>query len=83
MTEFQSHQKHFDVLNSQEIPETVTAIEWLNNSKTDVPKVLASNARQIKLFKIKTRQVYEVESIQKRLKKGKSLTFPRRRVISE
>ena len=45
LTEFQSHQKHFDVLNSQEIPETVTAIEWLNNHQTKSPKLLASNAR--------------------------------------
>jgi hypothetical protein len=30
-TEFQSHTKSFDTLNSSDISEEVTSIEWLNN----------------------------------------------------
>jgi len=36
-TEFQSHSKSFDVLNSTEITEEITAIEWLNNSSCQNP----------------------------------------------
>jgi hypothetical protein len=36
-TEFQSHSKSFDVLNSQDISEEITAIEWLNNGNCQRP----------------------------------------------
>ena len=71
------------MLNSQEIPETVTAIDWLNNAHTTQPKLLVSNARQVKLFKLRDRQAYEIHSVQKRVKKGKGLSFPVKRVINQ
>lgn len=39
-TEFQSHSKAFDVLNSTDISEQITAIEWLNNCPTKKPQLL-------------------------------------------
>lgn len=83
LTEFQSHTKRFDTLQNQEIPETVTAIEWLNNAPTKSPCLLVSNQRQIKLFKMMHKSVYEVESAKHKLKKGKGLSIPKRRLLRE
>jgi len=53
LTEFQAHSKGFDVLNSQDVPECVQSIEWINSGKTDTPLMLASSARNVRLFAIK------------------------------
>lgn len=42
-TEFQSHKSVFDVLNSVDVPQTVTSIEWLNKAPTSKPQLLVSN----------------------------------------
>lgn len=83
LTEFQAMTKSFDVLQSQDISETVTAMEWLNSSKTQQPAMLASNSRQTKLFKIVNKQVKKCESVKKKLAKGKGLSFPKTKIVSE
>ncbi len=75
-------QKSFDVLQSQDISETVTAIEWINSAGQQ-PTMLASNSRQTKLFKIVTKQVKKCESAKKKLVKGKGLAMPKTKVVSE
>ena len=75
-------QKTFDVLKSQDISETVTAMEWVN-SANQLPTMLASNSRQTKLFKIVNKQVKKCESAKKKLVKGKGLSLPKTKVVSE
>lgn len=51
-TEFQSHTKAFDVLNSTDISEEITAIEWLNNGNQQKPLLLTQNDRVVKMWKL-------------------------------
>jgi serine/threonine-protein phosphatase 2A regulatory subunit B len=37
MTEFQSHETAFDPLNSNQIPEKVNVIEWINQHPSSLP----------------------------------------------
>lgn len=37
MTEFQSHESSFDPLNSNQIPEKVNVIEWINQHPSSTP----------------------------------------------
>lgn len=37
LSEFQSHETAFDPLNSQQIPEKVNVMEWINKYKTSAP----------------------------------------------
>jgi serine/threonine-protein phosphatase 2A regulatory subunit B len=37
LTEFQSHETAFDPLNSQQIPEKVNVMEWINKYQTSAP----------------------------------------------
>jgi len=83
LTEFQSHTKSFDVLSSHEISETVTAIEWLNTSKSSQPALLSSNSRGIKLFRIVNKKVRKAESIKKKMSKGKGFGLPKTKVVGE
>ncbi len=45
--------------------------------------MLASNSRQTKLFKIVSKQVKKCESAKKKLVKGKGLSIPKSKVVSE
>ena len=83
LTEFQAHTKSFDVLASHEISESVSAIEWVNSNHQTQPALLASNSRQIKMFRIVTKQVRKSESVKKKLAKGKALCLPKTKVVSE
>ena len=73
LTEFQAHASSFDVLSSQTISETVTSLEWINQGQSTQPAVLASNARQIKLFRVVSNKEQKCESSKKKLARGKGL----------
>ncbi len=49
--EFQSHNAQFDSLNSEQITETINDICWMNN-QYKYQKVLTTNSKSIKLWKI-------------------------------
>jgi serine/threonine-protein phosphatase 2A regulatory subunit B len=83
LTEFQAHTKSFDVLASHEISESISAIEWINAKNSAQPALLASNSRSVKLYRIVTKQVKKIESVKKKLAKGKILSMPKMRVESE
>ena len=80
MTEFQAHIKGFDVLSSSDVPEWVTAIEWINHGKTSTPMMLAAGARSVKLFTIKDKYTKKHVTAKKSLAKGKGLVIPRSKV---
>lgn len=73
LTEFQAHASSFDVLSSQTISETVTSLQWINQGQSTQPAVLASNARQIKLFRVVSNKEQKCESSKKKLARGKGL----------
>ena len=83
LTEFQSHNKTFDVLSSHEVSETVTAIEWINAVPSAQPALLSSNSRCVKLFRLVNKQVYRAESIKKKMAKGQGLCLPKTKLMSE
>ena len=83
LTEFQAHASTFDVLSSQQISETVTGLQWINQSQSQQPAVLASNARQIKLFRLVSNKEQKCESAKKKLARGKGLQIPRIKTMSE
>jgi hypothetical protein len=60
LTEFQAHEKSFDTLSSQEIPDTITQMLWVNT--LGGRKVMTSNSLCIKLWNLKEKQNYKVES---------------------
>ena len=67
MTEFQAHQKQFDVLSSVETSETVVSLEWINSLKTSQPSLLTSNHKQVKCFRLYSKKIRKVESVKKKI----------------
>jgi hypothetical protein len=54
MLEFQSHEQEFDFQKAIEIPEKLTAIEWINQGYAgSSPSLVTANDKVIKLFQIK------------------------------
>ena len=83
LTEFQAFHSDFDVYTNHSIPQTVTATEWLNHNATRSPKLLVSNQKQIKLFKLKNYKEHQIESAVKKLEDTRRLTIPKFKVDSE
>lgn len=83
LTEFVSHEKSFDALQSQDIAETINAIEWVNDRSSASPALLTCNNRTIKLHRVVTKSVKRSESVVKRLARGKGLTMPRMRAVEK
>ncbi len=67
MTEFQSHESAFDPLNSNNIPERLNAIEWINLHPQSAPQLLSANDKLIKLWKMEFRKEKKYESCKKLL----------------
>lgn len=82
-TEFQSHTKAFDTLNSSDISEAVTSIEWLNNVNTMKPMMLTQNQKVVKLWRIQDKVTKKHESCKKMLQKGKGIVFPKTKTAVE
>jgi len=82
-TEFQSHTKSFDTLNSTDISEEVTGIEWLNNGSCQKPMLLTCNSRIIKLWRLQDKTTRKTESAKKLLAKGKGIIFPKSKTTVE
>lgn len=70
-------------MNSCDISEEVTAIEWLNNSNTEKPLMLTQNSKVIKLWKIQDKVTKKHESCRKMLSKGKGIIFPKTKTSIE
>ena len=83
LTEFQAHEKTFDTLNSCEVPEELTAIEWINTVKVPKPSLLTANSRCVKLWRIQNKRTRKYESAQRYLKKGKGLVIPKFKTTAE
>ena len=64
-TEFQSHTKSLDVLNSNDISEEITGIEWLNNGNSQKPCLLTQNDRIVKLWRLQDKTSKKTESCKK------------------
>jgi len=79
LTEFVSFEKSFDALQSQDISETINAIEWVNTTGSTSPALLTCNSRSIKLNRVVSKQKKKSESVVKRLARGKGLSMPRTR----
>lgn len=82
-TEFQSHTKSFDVLNSTDISEEITGIEWVNNGNCHKPHLLTQNDRTVKLWRIQDKTTKKTESCKKLLDKNKGIVFPKTRTTVE
>lgn len=72
--------KGFDVLSSSDVPEWVTAIEWINHGKTATPMMFAAGARNVKLFTVKDKVTKKHVTAKKSLSKGKGLVVPKSKV---
>lgn len=82
-TEFQSHTKSFDVLNSTDISEEITGIEWLNNGNCQKPTLLTQNDRVVKLWRLQDKTSKKTESCKKMMSKGKGIIFPKTKTTVE
>ena len=82
-TEFQAHTKSFDVLNSSDISEEITAIEWLNKAQCTKPMVMTCNARTVKLWRLEDKKTKKHESCRKLLTKGRGIVFPKTKTTNE
>ncbi len=82
MTEFQSHETAFDPLNSNQIPEKLNVIEWINIYPSSPYQMLTANDKLIKLWRIDFKKEKKYESAKKLLVKGK-LTLPRSKIVNE
>ena len=71
------------MLSSCDVPEWVTAIEWINHGKTSTPMLFAAGARNVKLFTIKDKFTKKHVTAKKSLAKGKGLVIPRSKVESQ
>ena len=65
------------MLNSSDISEEVTGIEWLNNGHCQKPLMLTQNDRTIKLWRLQDKTKKTHESAKKLLNKGKGIIFPK------
>ena len=70
------------MLNSQDVPECVQRIEWVDTGKTNVPLILAASARNVKLFALKDKSIDKQVTATKMLDKGKGLVIPKPKKIS-
>mmetsp|Transcript_11987 Transcript_11987/g.36520 ORF Transcript_11987/g.36520 Transcript_11987/m.36520 type:complete len:459 (+) Transcript_11987:185-1561(+) len=61
-TQFQSHEPEFDYLKSMEIEEKINRICWLNQ-ECGSRRLLSTNDKTIKLFRIDEREVARVETM--------------------
>jgi len=82
LTEFQSHEVAFDPLNSQQIPEKINCIEWINQFPNSKPQLMTANDKLIKLWKLDFKREKRYESCKKLLSKGKFM-LPRSKVVNE
>jgi serine/threonine-protein phosphatase 2A regulatory subunit B len=82
LTEFQSHETSFDPLNSNQIPEKINVLEWINVYPGSASHMLSANDKLIKLWKIDLRKEKKYESAKKLLAKGKVM-LPRSKVVNE
>lgn len=82
LTEFQSHETAFDPLNSNQIPEKINVLEWINVYPGSAPHMLSANDKLIKLWRVDSRKEKKYESAKKLLAKGKVM-LPRSKVVNE
>ena len=82
LAEFQSHEITFDPLNSNQIPEKINAIEWINPYASSLTQLLSANDKLIKLWRIDSHKEKKYDSARKHLLKGR-LVLPRSKVVSE
>ena len=52
LAEFQSHETSFDPLNSNQIPEKINVLEWINVYPGSASHMLSANDKLIKLWRI-------------------------------
>ena len=77
LMEMEAHKRSMDYLTSNDIPEHVTAIEWVNPSQAQMPAFLVSNSNCVKLVRLAETRKYRTESIKKVVAKGGSLKIPK------
>lgn len=82
LTEFQSHETSFDPLNSNQIPEKINVLEWINKYPGSALHMLSANDKLIKLWRIDLKKEKKYESAKKLLMKGKVM-LPRSKVVNE
>ena len=82
LTEFQSHETSFDPLNSNQIPEKINVLEWINVYPGSASHMLSANDKLIKLWRIDLKKEKKYESAKKLLAKGKVM-LPRSKVVNE
>jgi serine/threonine-protein phosphatase 2A regulatory subunit B len=82
LTEFQSHETSFDPLNSNQIPEKINVLEWINKYPSSALHMLSANDKLIKLWRIDLKKEKKYESAKKLLMKGKVM-LPRSKVVNE
>lgn len=65
-TEFKSHDSEFDCLTSSEIEEKISVIKWFPFSQRGTQRLITSNDKTIKLFKLHERNSKESTNVQVR-----------------
>lgn len=85
LTEFQSHQKEFDCLKSEEIRERINQIQWLRSQGNNM-YILTCNDKTIKLWKVseKTKKkAISLNSSPENIRSIDDIKFPELKTVQE